>query len=50
MQLATGIVVEGKVVLEGEPLSEGTVVTILAREANETFEEIARFFDRHLGK
>ena len=38
MQLATGIVVKGKVVIEGEPLPEGTMVTILAREADETFE------------
>jgi hypothetical protein len=38
MQLATGIVVEGKVVVEGEPLPDGTAVTILAREADETFE------------
>jgi len=38
MQLATGIVVKGKVVVEGEPLLDGTVVTILAREADETFE------------
>ena len=38
MQLATGIVVGGKVVVEGEPLPEGAVVTILAREADETFE------------
>jgi hypothetical protein len=38
MQLATGTVVDGKVVVEGEPLPEGAVVTILAREANETFE------------
>jgi hypothetical protein len=38
MQLATGIVVKGKVIVEGEPLAEGTVVTILAREADETFE------------
>jgi hypothetical protein len=38
MQLATGIVVKGKVVVEGEPLPEGTVVTILAREADKTFE------------
>lgn len=33
MQLATGTVVDGKVVIEGEPLPEGAVVT----EANETF-------------
>ena len=38
MQLATGTVVGGKVVVEGDPLPEGTVVTILAREADETFE------------
>ena len=38
MQLATGIVVKGRVVVEGEPLPDGTVVTILAREADETFE------------
>ena len=38
MQLATGTVVGGKVVVEGDPLPEGTVVTILAREADEAFE------------
>ncbi len=38
MQLATGTVVDGKVVVEGDPLPEGSVVTILAREADETFE------------
>lgn len=38
MQLATGTVVGGKVVVEGEPLPEGAVVTILARDADETFE------------
>ena len=38
MQLATGTVVGGKIVVEGEPLPEGAVVTILAREADETFE------------
>ena len=38
MQLATGKVVGGKVVVEGDPLPEGAVVTILAREADETFE------------
>ena len=37
MQLATGIVVDGKVVVEGESLPEGAVVTILVREADETF-------------
>src|SRR5713101_1089296 len=38
MQLATGTVVGGKVVVEGDPLPEGTIVTILARESDETFE------------
>ncbi len=38
MQLATGTVVGGKVIVEGDPLPEGAVVTILAREADETFE------------
>jgi hypothetical protein len=38
MQLATGTVVDGKVVVEGDPLPEGAVVTILARDADETFE------------
>ena len=38
MQLATGTVVSGKIVVEGSALPEGAVVTILAREADETFE------------
>ena len=38
MQLATGTVVGGKVIVEGETLPEGAVVTILAREADESFE------------
>ena len=38
MKVATGRVVGGKVVLEGEPLAEGSVVTVLARENDETFE------------
>ena len=38
MQLATGTVVNGKVVVEGEALPEGATVTILLREAEETFE------------
>ncbi len=38
MQLLTGTVVAGKIVVKGEPLPEGTVVTILAREADETFD------------
>ncbi|NKE65266.1 hypothetical protein RAMLITH_05485 [Ramlibacter sp. RBP-2] len=38
MQLATGTVIDGKVVLEGANLPEGTVVTVLARDAEETFD------------
>jgi hypothetical protein len=38
MQLATGTVVNGKVVVEGASLPEGTIVTILARDRDETFE------------
>jgi hypothetical protein len=38
MKVATGRVVEGKVVLEGEPLAEGSVVTVVAREDDETFD------------
>ena len=38
MQLATGTFIGGNIVFEGEPLAEGAVVTILAREADETFE------------
>lgn len=38
MRVATGTVVDGKVVLRGEPLPEGAVVTVLAREASERFD------------
>ena len=38
MQLAIGTVVGGKIVVEGDPLPEGAVVTILAREDKEIFE------------
>ena len=37
MRIATGKVVDGKVVLDGERLDDGTVVTVLAPEADETF-------------
>lgn len=37
MKLATGTVVEGKVVIDGDPLPEGSVVTILARDSDEAF-------------
>lgn len=38
MKVATGRIVDGKVVLEGEPLAEGSVVTVVAREDDESFE------------
>ena len=42
MQLPTGTVVNGKVVLvEGASLPEGAVVTVFARESDETFEVTA---------
>lgn len=37
MQVATGTVVDGKVVVEGVPLAEGAVVAVIARGANESF-------------
>lgn len=38
MRIVSGKVVDGKVVVEGQPLDEGAVVTILAPEDDETFE------------
>ena len=38
MRVATGKVIGGKVVVEGAPLDEGAVVTVLAREAGEAFD------------
>jgi hypothetical protein len=38
MKVATGKVVEGKVVLEGEPLAEGAIVTVVARDDDDTFD------------
>jgi hypothetical protein len=37
MQVATGTVVNGKIVLEGLPLIEGAKVTVVARGADEGF-------------
>jgi hypothetical protein len=37
MQVATGTVVNGKIELEGVSLPEGTVVTVVARGADEPF-------------
>ena len=38
MKVATGTVIDGKVVVEGEPLAEGTKVTVVLREDEEFFE------------
>ena len=52
MKVATGRVVEGKIVLEGEPLAEGAVVAVVARDDDDTFDvppdEDARFSTRSL--
>jgi hypothetical protein len=37
MKIITGKVVAGKIVIEGEPLEEGSTVTVLAPERDETF-------------
>ena len=38
MKITTGIVVDGKVVVEGESLDEGATVTVLLRDDEEAFE------------
>lgn len=38
MRVATGTVVDGKVVVEGEALAEGSTVTIVLRDAGESFD------------
>ena len=38
MRVTSGKVVSGQIVVEGEPLPDGAVVTVLAREADESFE------------
>jgi predicted DNA-binding antitoxin AbrB/MazE fold protein len=35
MQVATGTIIEGKVVLEGVSLPEGTAVTVFAKDSEE---------------
>lgn len=37
MVVTSGRVVDGKVVVDGDPLPEGTIVTVLAREGDESF-------------
>lgn len=38
MRMATGKVVGGKVVVEGEPFEEGTTVTVLGLDGDQAFE------------
>ena len=38
MKVATGTVVDGKVVVEGESLAEGSTVTVVLRDDEEAFE------------
>jgi hypothetical protein len=38
MRVATGKVVAGKVIVEGEPLPDGAKVTVIARDDAETFD------------
>ena len=38
MQIATGTVVDGKIVLEGVALTEGALVAVVTRGADERFE------------
>ena len=38
MKVATGTVIDGKVVVDGENLAEGSTVTILLRDDAEAFE------------
>ena len=37
MVITSGRVVAGKIVVDGDPLPEGTTVTVLAREGDESF-------------
>lgn len=37
MQVTTGTVVDGKIVVEGVPLAEGAVVAVLSRAPDEPF-------------
>ena len=38
MRIATGKIVAGKVVLEGEPFEEGVTVAVIAADDSESFE------------
>ena len=38
MRIANGRIVDGKVEVEGEPLAEGSIVTVLVRDEDEGFQ------------
>ena len=38
MKVATGRVVDGKIIVDGEPFAEGSVVTVVARDDDEAFD------------
>jgi hypothetical protein len=38
MRVTSGKVVSGQIIVEGEPLPDGAVVTVLARDVDESFE------------
>jgi hypothetical protein len=38
MRIASGTVRSGQIVVDGEPLPDGSAVTVLVREQDETFE------------
>jgi hypothetical protein len=38
MRVTSGKVVAGRIIVEGEPLPDGAIVTVLAREVDESFE------------
>jgi hypothetical protein len=53
MKLATGTVVDGKIVLSGDALPEGTVVTVLADDGDGTFivpQELERELDESIAQ
>ena len=37
MRITSGRVVAGKILIDGDPLPDGSVVTVLARDADEAF-------------
>ena len=50
MRITTGKVVEGNIVPEGDPLEDGSTVTVLAPEGDQTFELSASLTQADRGK